>query len=249
VPAADRGELPAAANRDQDMGRQRPEYALPPYNRLHVSLDVLADGRPLPTVWHAGKTYLPVPRLGMEYALRVWNHGSRRITAVVSVDGLSVISGQPASADQPGYLVDPRSHILIKGWRRNLEVVAAFSFEPRDQSYASRLGHPENIGVIGLVAFEELTRGPRPLREQPRAAKSFQRASGAVGDTGTGYGRDVDSLVYEVPFLRSANTQTITVYYDTAEALRRAGVPVPDALPVPFPHHGEFAPPPGDPRK
>jgi hypothetical protein len=54
----------------------------------------------------------------------------------------------------------------------------------------------------------------------------------------------VDSRAYYVPFVRSSNRQTITLYYDTVDALRQAGVPVDRPDPVPFPQDTEFAPPP-----
>jgi hypothetical protein len=226
------------------------EHPVPSREGMRVGLEVLVGGRPLPTVRHAGKTYLPVPRLGVEYEIRVWNEGPRRIAAIVSVDGLSVINGRPASADSAGYLVDPHTSIRIKGWRRSLDTVAAFSFEERGKSYAELRGYPEDVGVIGLVAVEEMGRWPRPLLERRGdAAPSAQGTYGEVGGTGTGYGRDLDSPAYRVPFLRSGNRLTVTLYYDTAEALRRAGVPIDGPAPVPFPGDMEFAPPPPGPRE
>jgi hypothetical protein len=214
---------------------------------MRVGLEVLVNNRPLRTVEHAGRTYLPVPRVGAEYEVRVWNQGPRRITAIVSVDGLSVITGQPASETHPGYLVDAHDSILIPGWRRSQDTVAAFSFEDRDKSYASRIGRPENIGVIGLIAFEELVLRPRlDLEQKDGAATAAKRAAGEVGNTGTGYGRDIDSPVTYVPFVRSANKRSITLYYDTVDALRKAGVPVDDRFPIPFPADAGFVPPPGD---
>ncbi len=211
---------------------------------MHVSLEVLVDGRPLRTVKHEGKTYLPVPKLGTEYALRVWNHGPRRISAVLSVDGLSAINGQPASAEQPGYVVAPYSHIVIKGWRRNMDAVAAFRFVDRERSYAAKMGRPENIGVIGLIAIEELAWQPSPVLEQRAKAPNALRAAGQVGSIGTEYGREIDSHIYYVPFLRSGNWQASTIYYDTVAALRAAGVPVDVPSVVPFPADPQFAPPP-----
>ncbi len=220
------------------------EYARPPRSEMRVSLDVLVDGAPVRLVAHQGRLYLPVPRMGAEYEIRVNNHGPRRITAIVSVDGLSVIRGDPATEHHPGYLVDPYSNVVVKGWRRDRDTVAAFTFEDREHSYASRMGYPENVGVIGLVAFEEM--GPRLLRERlesgpPASAKS---ARGDVGGTGTGWGRDIDSRVDLVPFVRSSNKRTVTIYYDTPEALRRAGIPVDGPRPVPFPGEPRYAPPP-----
>jgi hypothetical protein len=227
-----------------DNPQEHKDLILPKPGITRVAMDILVDGRPLPTVQHAGKTYLPVPRMEEEYQIRVWNHGPRRVAAVVSVDGLSVITGQPASENGPGYLVTPYDHILIKGWRRSLDNVAAFRFVERDKSYASLMGKPENIGVIGLVAFEEQVIHPLPQLERRDAAAAAKGFRTEVGNIGTEYGREIDSRAYYVPFLRSSHKQTITLYYDTVAALRAAGVPVDRPVPVPFPGDFKFAPPP-----
>jgi hypothetical protein len=212
---------------------------------MDVSLEVLVEGRVLPTILHEGKTYLPVPKPGAEYEIRVWNHGPRRVTAIVSVDGLSVINGLPASEAHPGYIVAPYSYILINGWRRSLETAAAFRFVDREKSYANLIGKPENVGVIGLVAIEEMVPRPRTgIAKADAAGPPILGASASVGSIGTEYGREIDSRVYYVPFVRSANMRTVSLYYDTVEALREAGVPVDRPLPVPFPGDVKFVPPP-----
>jgi hypothetical protein len=221
---------------------QKSEVALPPRpGPMQVGLDILVNGKPLRTIDHKGKSHLPVPKVGAEYEIRVWNHGPHRIAAIVSVDGLSVIDGQPASESRPGYIVSPYSSIRIKGWRRSLDTVAAFAFVDREKSYANLTGQPENIGIIGLIAIEEHVWTPRPLLEKQDSAKGAART---VGSIGTDYGRDVDSRVYYVPFVRSNNRRLVTIYYDTVAALRKAGVPVDPPMPVPFPADPEFAPPP-----
>jgi hypothetical protein len=228
----------------KDILRERDDLILPKPGMMRVAMDILVDGRPLATVHHAGKTYLPVPRMGEEYQIRVWNHGTRRVAAVVSVDGLSVITGRLASETAPGYIVAAFSHILIKGWRRNLDQVAAFRFVERERSYASLMGKPENIGVIGLVAFEERILHPLPKLERMDSARAARGSRTEVGSIGTEYGREIDSRAYYVTFLRSGNKQSITLYYDTVAALRAAGVPVGRPLPIPFPGDIPFAPPP-----
>jgi hypothetical protein len=219
-------------------------FVPPPRTAMRVSMDVLVDGTPMRTIHHEGKTYLPAPRWGVEYAIRVTNHGPRRIAAMVSVDGLSVINGKPASEHQPGYVVAPYSQMVIKGWRTSMDSVAAFSFEERDHSYASRVGRPENIGVIGLIAVEEQGDLLPMLEKRDSAAPHSGLRAADVGGTGTGYGRDIDSRIYYVPFVRSNNQRTITMYYDTVAALRRAGVPVDGPWPSPFPGDYHFVPPP-----
>jgi hypothetical protein len=233
----------SSAAPDTEPGREL--RILPRPGVMHVGLDVLVDGKPLRTVAYGGRTYLPVPAVGAEYEVRVWNHGPRRVAAIVSVDGLSVINGKPASEASTGYLVSPHSSIVIKGWRRDMDRVAAFRFVDRQDSYASRVGRPENVGVIGLIAIEEQAWRPRPeMKDRRLAAPESARGGGRVGSIGTEYGREVGSRVYYVPFVRSANKRTVTLYYDTVEALRREGVPVDGPLPVPFPGDGAFAPPP-----
>src|SRR5262249_53406626 len=137
--------------------------------------------------------------------------------------------------------------VTIEGWRRDLGTVAAFHFTRRDDSYAARLGRADNVGVIGLVAHEERRWSPRlPLDLKAEISRAAKRASAseALGSTGTGYGRDLGSLAYVVSFERGRVVCSITLYYDTVAALRRAGVPVDRSYPDLFPLHDEFAPPP-----
>jgi hypothetical protein len=125
--------------------------------------------------------------------------------------------------------VAPYGNVVIRGWQRDQHTAAAFTFAPREQGYAYRMGHPENVGVLGLVAFEELTPLPRPYAEKPAGPLSGKQRltdSGhpaAVGGTGTGYGKDVSAGIYYVPFVRGTNRRAVTVYDDTPETLRRRG--------------------------
>lgn len=210
---------------DNDSAPTAFRCSLPPVGSVHVSVDVLVDGKPVGLISHEGRLYLEVPRMGAEYAIRVNNRSAHRITAVVSVDGLSVITKEPASDLQSGYVIDPYADAVIKGWRRDLDTVAAFTFEERENGFAYRLGQRDTIGVLGLVAIEEYEPDPRPVLriETPVAA---QRGEGLLGTASTGSGRSVDSGVIAVPFVRGTNKHTVTIYYDTPAALRLIGVPV-----------------------
>jgi hypothetical protein len=212
---------------------------------MRVSLDVLVDGKTTRVISHNGKLYLPVARWGCEYEIRVNNMGSKRVAAIVSVDGLSVIKGDLASERSPGYLVDPRGNIVIKGWRRDKDSVAAFTFEERKNSYAYSRGYRDNTGVIGLIAVEEqINRPPQRAEFSKGMLAPTKTLDGAVGGTGTGWGRDVGSSVVFVPFDRSSNKRMVTIYYDTEDALRRIGVPLESHEPKPFPADADFCPPP-----
>jgi len=221
-----------------------PRGAYPPWPRVAgASLDVLVDGKPLPVIVHRGERYLPIPKVGAEYQVRVRNHTAGRIVALVAVDGLSVINGRPAAEDDTGYLVRPRGQVTIKGWRRNLSTVAAFRFVDGQDSYAGRKGQPSQIGTIRLVAFEEDRRLLITLDERrPGEQGSAARRLSASGSVGTEYGRDLDSPAYHVSFIRSERRHSVTFRYDTVEALYQAGVPV--GLPPAVIWPPEFAPPP-----
>ena len=82
--------------------------------------------------------------------------------AVVSVDGVNVVSGKTASIDQGGYVLNPYQTVDITGWRKSYSSVAALVFSSPYDSYAARTGRPGNVGVIGVAVFRELRR-PTPV--------------------------------------------------------------------------------------
>src|SRR5262245_51700997 len=76
-------------------------------------VQVLLDGSPAATYQQNGETYVLGQR-GARYTLRVHNHSSRRIEAVVSVDGRDVIDGRSADyAHKRGYLVPAYGEVEI----------------------------------------------------------------------------------------------------------------------------------------
>lgn len=114
------------------------------------------DGRPLRTFNHEGKTFIE-SREGTEYSLRVKNKTNRRVMAVVTVDGINVVSGKTAS-DKPnetGYVFGPHEEHLIKGYRVNENDVASFKFVKREQSYATERGNGAGNGVIAVRVWGE----------------------------------------------------------------------------------------------
>ncbi|MGC4091663.1 MAG: hypothetical protein QM756_28035 [Polyangiaceae bacterium] len=97
-------------------------------------------------------------RAGERYAVRVENPTSDRIEVVVSVDGRDAVSGRVADyRRQRGYVIAPRSSIVVDGFRRSLSEVAAFRFSNPSSSYSARRGTPENVGVIGVAFFSRAT--------------------------------------------------------------------------------------------
>jgi hypothetical protein len=241
-----------------------------PSNRVNVDIIDRTDGRVLPIYTFEGRRYV-VGKPGNEYAIRVRNDGGERTLAVMSVDGVNVISGDTASPSQSGYVLDPHASFEIAGWRTSLSRTAAFYFTTLANSYAARTGRPDNVGVIGVAVFRErprpilqsapqfggkLERQDQPRDEADRAASSpAPAAAGALADKksqiGTGYGRSETSYAQYTDFERASDTpsETIAIYYDSYENLLAQGVPVgyapiAKARPQPFPDAGRFAPPP-----
>lgn len=106
-----------------------------------------------------GRTYVagnPASR----YAIRLANRTGGRVLVVLSVDGINVVSGQSAAFGQTGYVLDPWRTYDIAGWRKSDSAIAAFVFAALPDSYAARTGRPDNVGVIGMAAFQEKPQPP-----------------------------------------------------------------------------------------
>jgi hypothetical protein len=94
-------------------------------------------------------------RPGAKYSIEVHNRLGERLLAVMSVDGVNVLSGETAAWDQGGYVFEPGERYQISGWRKSDAEVAAFTFTASTDSYAERTGRPANVGVIGVALYRE----------------------------------------------------------------------------------------------
>src|SRR6266576_2467012 len=141
-----------------------------PMERVSVDIIDRTDGRVLPIYTHEGRRYV-VGKPGNEYAIRVRNGGTGRVLAVMSVDGVNVITGDTASMQQSGYVLAPNESADIAGWRKSMARTAAFYFTALPDSYAARTGRPDNVGVIGVAVFRE--------RARPIALEEFRRKDAA----------------------------------------------------------------------
>src|SRR5205809_7354400 len=121
-----------------------------------VSVDVYdrTEGTSLVVYPKDGRRYI-VGTPGHEYAVRIRNNSGERVLAVTSVDGVNVVSGETASPEQSGYVIDPYGSVEIAGWRKSFERTAAFFFTDLGNSYAARTGRPGNVGVVGVAVFTE----------------------------------------------------------------------------------------------
>lgn len=192
----------------------RPGFAHPVEHRpAHVT--VRSQGRILPGHHEV------VGSLGARYALVVHNPNLHRVVAMVSVDGLSVFTGKPSTDHDPGYVLEPRQSVVVRGWRRGNEHAAAFRFSRDADSYAARMGYHHRLGVIDVTLVMEAPAVPR--------AATGARSLSARG--GTEYGEEIRDRVRWVNFRRSAIHAHTSLRYRVATG----GVHgVPSRHPEPF---------------
>ena len=206
----------------------------------------------LPVYSYQGRYYV-AGQPGHRYQIHLRSSEGGRLLTVLSVDGVNAISGDTADWSQTGYVLNPYTSTDIRGWRKSLEQVADFVFADAAQSYASRTGRPDNVGVIGVAVFRAL---PPPRRILPMAPEAISdapnmsrraaqnsmpalpesasasapaplaKALDSAGPLGTGHGPREESSVSYTDFKRASSTpdDVITLYYDTRERLIAQGV-------------------------
>ena len=233
-----------------------------------VSIVDRSTGRALPVYWHEGQPYV-VGKPGSEYKVTIRNQRGEDLLAVVSVDGVNVVSGETASPDQGGYVLSPWRALDIQGWRKSLSRTASFYFTSLGDSYAARTDRPHDVGVIGVALFERARRYTTPLqiepgwqgREKSEAAPAAPSsdsssqlkrhgppAAAQSAPLGTGHGRDETSHARYTEFERRTRdpVEVIAIRYDSHANLVAMGV-IPPTYgrrdPNPFPH-ASFVPDP-----
>lgn len=127
---------------------------------------------------HGGRTYV-AGRPGARYSLRVTNNSPSRVLAVMSVDGVNILTGETAGHGQRGYVLGPYESYDVAGWRKSDHEIAAFTFAPLSRSYAARTGRPNDVGVIGVAAFTERSYAPPPVAVSPPVSRELRRPSPA----------------------------------------------------------------------
>ncbi len=212
------------------------------------AIELLTGGVPLPVHYRGGHSYVE-GRLGERYFIRIHNRTWRRVEAVISIDGRDAIDGRPGSLSKRGYVIPPYSHIDVDGFRINMSAVAAFRFTTVPDSYASRMGTPWKVGIVGVALFPERVRRPPPPQRPPYVVGQrgtrpdhWDAAAEASGDLaaksapgryhrhrnlGTQYGERRLSPVSETSFVRqnrSAPAVRLSLRYDDRRGLCSLGI-------------------------
>ena len=207
-----------------------------------ITLEVLVGGKSLREITHKGRTYVEA-LADKNFVLRVRNHSGRRAAVVPTVDGLSVMDGEPGSYGSGGYILSSYGSVDIPGFRLNNDEVANFIFGGKGASYAASKGEEaeRNVGVIGLAAFHESIRRPRIRPQGDRwldhpqeyALYSTRSRGGACGQSisagtlgfcdaslpepvqnvGTEFGEKANHSVHEVSFKREDSPFAVLSLY------------------------------------
>lgn len=207
-----------------------------------------------------GNTYIEA-RKNSEYALELCNTSAERVMMIPSIDGLSVIDGQPAGISSPGYILNPHEKTVIGGWLKNDKEVARFVFWDKEHSYAEGTGHGSlNTGVIGVLVFREMQVAPVSPNTWDRWTHSGPEHNycnveiGALSttkgiadqDAGTGHGRRQEFRTVKTTFEKRDKDYPdaqIVLYYDSSKGLERRGITLrykSDYAPDPFPSAPEY---------
>jgi hypothetical protein len=142
------------------------------------SIEIIDEsGLPITSYHHRGRTYV-LGHAGERYVVRVTNPTARRIEAVISIDGLDAVDGEPADVRKRGYVIQPYGELRVEGFRVSTAEVASFRFSSVRNSYAGRKGKARNVGVIGVAVFAE--------QEPPQMAHGYvvPEWQGYRGDVG-----------------------------------------------------------------
>jgi hypothetical protein len=202
---------------------------------------------------HAGETYV-IGQPGHEYEIRVQSAAGGRTLAVMSVDGINILSGRTAATTQSGYVIDPYGRARVAGWRKSESHTASFYFTSLGDSYAARTGRADQVGVIGVALFRERDypehdtysgpvsgiakergRAEAPASPAPssqlgdssqRSSESLSKRAAPGAPLGTGHGRWESAPISYTEFVRASRTpeQVVTIRYDSHANLVAQGV-------------------------
>lgn len=225
------------------------------FNKYELILKV--RGNPVKEYFHDGLVFVE-GRPGSEYTLEIRNNTHERIAAIVSVDGLSVIDGNPAGTESKSFILNGYGRQEVHGWVKSLSAVNKFEFASPDRSYSNRTNQgTKNLGVIGLMVFTEKPYVPINFNPQP-VFRSWKKSAevnnlevfGSVSNMsarsapsiGTGHGDEKKVSMSEVKFQRrdpSNPDGILAMYYDDRKGLERRGIIVDtgSAFPNAFPSY------------
>lgn len=114
----------------------------------------------------SGKLFLPVEK-GPDFSIQVQNTSHKKFEICTGVDGVSVSSEEALTYKSRGYQLNPYDRCIIKGYRQNDEIEAAFAITDDEvMTVRAQTPHlnisPDKKGKIEFLFWEEReTQTPR----------------------------------------------------------------------------------------
>lgn len=171
---------------------------------MSYDINILCNGNRCKQYLHKNRIFIEAKE-GSEYAIEIKNNSWEKILAVVSVDGLNVVDGDPADDNGTGYILDKYSAQKLYGFQYSKEKVAAFKFgafgavkidpatgKPEiDPSTGKEIplgyaaskgdGAEKNAGVIGVRIWDEIPQPPPPPVDKESWGVSFSGTGSYFG--------------------------------------------------------------------
>jgi len=158
-------------------------------------INILVNGTRCKKYTHEGNIFIEAKN-GSEYSIEVRNNNWLRKLVICSVDGLDIISGNPADYDSPGYVLNPYTSSKFDGFRVSGDTVAKFVFCTKNKSYAANKDDDvsiKNVGIIGVRIFNENIKTPIQISNKTTYTKRIPPfvtytpydIYGSIKDTGT----------------------------------------------------------------
>ena len=179
---------------------------------------VSVNGKSAQEYIHNGECFICAIQIA-DYSIKIISHIGVRSKAVLSVDGLDVLTGLLATTDAAGYIIPAYGCMEIPGWRIDNERVAKFRFGYNP--YAEYQKTPNNIGVIGAAFFLEKEKPVFRIYSGITNCGEVMKSFGI----GTEFGSETNHHVRNVDFeAEKYPKEIITIRYDTKKNLKTAGI-------------------------
>ena len=117
---------------------------------------------------------------GSSYSLRLKNLTEHRLEVVISIDGLDILDGRPASVRKSGYVVAAKSTVTISGMKTGGKLRSLKFGTVADSRAATAFGAAgaRNVGVIGMAVYEEDEAARRRVHVEETYLREGARAFG-----------------------------------------------------------------------
>ena len=127
----------------------------PMYNNNGLTMELVTEnGNTITEFSKDGLTFVE-GRKGSEYKIKITNGTWTKIKVIISVDGLDILTGQRATPNAGGYVLNAYETQVIDGWRINNDEVRKFFFTNLKSSYNAKTGNDtNNLGVIGILGYK-----------------------------------------------------------------------------------------------